>query len=239
MKTGRINERRIIAPRKQRGVVLLIALIVLVAMTLAAIGMMRSVDTGNVIAGNLAFQQATSQASDAGASKAFSDLTSVTNSANAADVNVLHFDNGQPCASVPGATAARCPGNGIIDFPGYSSAPRDPCEVRLDCADASKYKWWTVDANWAGAPFVTVTDPNGGGGTIATVRYLIHRMCTTANAMADKTMCLTQPNPLCSKKPPVPPCPTAVIYRITLRSEGVRNTVTYTQTLVTNTENLP
>lgn len=238
MRAGRINERRIAAPRKQRGVVLLIALIVLVAMTLAAIGMMRSVDTGNVIAGNLAFQQATSQASDAGTSKAFSDLISVTNSANAANVNVLHFDNGQPCASVPGATAAGCPGNGTINFPGYSSRPLDPCEVRLDCADASKYTWWTVDANWAGVPFVTVTDPNGGG-TIATVKYLIHRMCTDANAVADKLKCLTQPNALCSKKPPVPPCPTAVIYRITSRSEGVRNTVTYTQTLVTNTENLP
>lgn len=53
-------------PRRQQGLVLFIALIVLVAMTLAGIGMVRSVDTGNVIAGNLAFKQATLQASDNG-----------------------------------------------------------------------------------------------------------------------------------------------------------------------------
>jgi len=53
-------------PRKQRGVVLFIALIVLVAMSLAGIGMVRSVDTGNLIAGNLAFKQATLNASDLG-----------------------------------------------------------------------------------------------------------------------------------------------------------------------------
>ena len=53
-------------PRGQQGVVLFIALIVLVAMTLAGIGMVRSIDTGNLIAGNLAFKQATLQASDSG-----------------------------------------------------------------------------------------------------------------------------------------------------------------------------
>lgn len=43
--------------RSQRGVVLFIALIVLVAMTLAGIALVRSVDTANVISGNLAFKQ--------------------------------------------------------------------------------------------------------------------------------------------------------------------------------------
>lgn len=55
-----------VSSQRQRGVVLFIALIVLVAMTLAGIGMVRSVDTGNVIAGNLAFKQATLNASDRG-----------------------------------------------------------------------------------------------------------------------------------------------------------------------------
>ena len=53
------------APR-QRGAVLFIALIVLVAMTLAGIALMRSVDTGNLIAGNLAFRNAATHAGDAG-----------------------------------------------------------------------------------------------------------------------------------------------------------------------------
>ena len=55
------------APRaRQGGVVLMMALIVLVAMTLAGIALVRSVDTSNVIAGNLAFQQAATNAGDGG-----------------------------------------------------------------------------------------------------------------------------------------------------------------------------
>ena len=50
---------------RQRGVVLFIALIVLVAMTLAGISMMRSVDANNLIAGNLAFKSAATTAGDA------------------------------------------------------------------------------------------------------------------------------------------------------------------------------
>ena len=53
-------------PAKQRGVVLFIALIVLVAMTLAGVAMMRSVDTNVLIAGNLASRNAAVSAGDAG-----------------------------------------------------------------------------------------------------------------------------------------------------------------------------
>ncbi len=52
--------------RSQRGVVLFIALIVLVAMTLAGLAVMRSVDTNNIIAGNLAARNAATSAGDAG-----------------------------------------------------------------------------------------------------------------------------------------------------------------------------
>lgn len=56
--------------RKQKGVVLFIALIVLVAMTLAGIALVRSVDTTNIIAGNLAFQQSATNSGDLGTEKA-------------------------------------------------------------------------------------------------------------------------------------------------------------------------
>jgi Tfp pilus assembly protein PilX len=52
--------------RKQRGVVLFIALIVLVAMSLAGIALMRSVDTGTIVAGNLAFRQGAMHVGDIG-----------------------------------------------------------------------------------------------------------------------------------------------------------------------------
>lgn len=46
--------------------VLMMALIVLVAMTLAGIALVRSVDTSNIIAGNLAFKQAATNSGDIG-----------------------------------------------------------------------------------------------------------------------------------------------------------------------------
>lgn len=51
-------------PSRQRGVMLIIVLIVLVAMTLAGVAMMRSVDTSTVVAGNIAFKQSGVGAAD-------------------------------------------------------------------------------------------------------------------------------------------------------------------------------
>lgn len=57
--------------KNQQGVVLLIALIILVAMTMAGIAMVRSVDTGNIISGNLAFKQSSLAAADQGIQEAY------------------------------------------------------------------------------------------------------------------------------------------------------------------------
>jgi len=60
---------------RQGGVVLFIALIVLVAMSLAGIALMRSVDTGTIIAGNLGFRQNTVHVADLGIEAARSWIT--------------------------------------------------------------------------------------------------------------------------------------------------------------------
>lgn len=57
--------------KNQQGVVLFIALIMLVAMTMAGIAMVRSVDTGNIISGNLAFKQSSLAAADRGIQEAY------------------------------------------------------------------------------------------------------------------------------------------------------------------------
>lgn len=59
----------------QRGVVLFFALIVLVAMTLAGIALVRSVDTTNVITGNLAFKQGMAPEADTAVEAAIVALT--------------------------------------------------------------------------------------------------------------------------------------------------------------------
>lgn len=56
--------------RRQQGVVLIIALIALIAMTLAGLALMRSIDTGLSIAGNLAFKEATTAVADIATDKA-------------------------------------------------------------------------------------------------------------------------------------------------------------------------
>jgi Tfp pilus assembly protein PilX len=58
----------------QDGVVLPLTLIVLVAMTLAGIALLRSVDTSSVIAGNLAFRQSATVSGDMGVEAAISWL---------------------------------------------------------------------------------------------------------------------------------------------------------------------
>lgn len=70
---------------RERGVVLIVALIAMVALTLAGIALLRSVDTGNLIAGNMAFRQAALLASDLGVEAAFINLPSYTKNANTAN----------------------------------------------------------------------------------------------------------------------------------------------------------
>lgn len=71
---------------RQQGVVLFIALIILVAMTLAGIAMVRSVDTGNIISGNLAFKQSSLSSTDRGIQAAFVWLN--TNSSSLSNSNL-------------------------------------------------------------------------------------------------------------------------------------------------------
>jgi type IV pilus assembly protein PilX len=77
MSKGRVNSRR----SQQRGVVLILALIVLVALTLAAVALTRSVGTSNSIAGNLAFQQAATHSADRGIEEAVKWLEDNVNEA--------------------------------------------------------------------------------------------------------------------------------------------------------------
>ena len=68
--------------RAQQGVVLFVSLIILVAMTLAGIALMRSVDTNVLIAGNLAFRQANTMYADTAVEAARAWLTANTASLN-------------------------------------------------------------------------------------------------------------------------------------------------------------
>lgn len=81
---------------EQRGVVLFFALIALVAMSLAAVALIRSVDTNSIIAGNLAFKQTALISSDRGVETAIDWLDGKTsaelNSHSEADGYFATFD---------------------------------------------------------------------------------------------------------------------------------------------------
>jgi Tfp pilus assembly protein PilX len=67
LKLARSGPRRRPAPRAhQRGVVLFIALIVMVAMALAGLALVRAVDTNVIVAGNIGFKQGATTAGDQG-----------------------------------------------------------------------------------------------------------------------------------------------------------------------------
>ena len=244
-----MGNRRIVAPpRQQRGMVLLIALIVLVAMTLAAIGMMRSVDTTTVIAGNVAFKQTTLQSADQGISTAYSALLSIANVGT--DKAVLNSNHGSPCPA--GVSAYLCAGVNI-NFPGYAATPINTCEIYNTCPVANdpsghcalfntcSFGSGMSNYNWSNAPQITVTDANGNA--IATVSYLIQRMCTTAdlgpNDIAPSGANICQKYQETGASAPGSHAVgsfvftnMSVFYRITSKSVGPRNTVAYSQSLV-------
>ncbi len=82
-----------VRPGCQRGVALPIALIVLVAMVLAAVSLVRSVDTATLVAGNLSFKQRATHAADEGIRQAYLWLRN-TNINNPSALNDTDLGNG-------------------------------------------------------------------------------------------------------------------------------------------------
>jgi type IV pilus assembly protein PilX len=190
-------------PSRVRGAVLFIALIVLVAMTLAGIAIMRSVDTATLIAGNLAFKQGTMQSSDNGIEQAYQWLI-----ANRAALSLSNAGQG------------------------YNSGYATPI--------------WTDAGTWNTA--VTVgTDAAGN-----TISYQIHRLCNCPDTLYNGISAVCPQGNQCALDNPTgtgaPPPPAAgdsftvgapgylqdprVYYRITVRTQGPRSTVSYIQSMV-------
>ncbi len=91
-----------IGARRERGVVLLIALIVLVAMTLAGLGMMRSIDTGTIVAGNIGFREAAVATGDTGIERARTWLMANINSLNTDQASAGYYSTRQDTLDITG-----------------------------------------------------------------------------------------------------------------------------------------
>lgn len=193
------TERRLCLPRRgQRGAVLLIALIVLVAMSLAGVALVRGVDMANLIAGNLAFKQGATLGGDWGAEQARTWL------------------NAQPATALQNDVAGRYSASMQTGIDFTASDPLQP------------------DFDWNANSFDAGTDPAGNQ-----VRYVVHRMCDAAGAPASVNCVRTSTGGTgTSTKAGATygsfalPTTSQIYYRITARSTGPRNTVSYVQLMV-------
>ncbi|MCX7896391.1 MAG: hypothetical protein N2441_00755 [Rhodocyclaceae bacterium] len=114
--------------RNQRGVVLLVALIALVGITLAGIALMRAVDTGLVIAGNLAFKQATIAAGDAALEQAIEWLAAQNQNALAGDQPAAgYYSSWRDGCDLTGAATASIADDDVQWQPG--GAARANCQM--------------------------------------------------------------------------------------------------------------
>lgn len=206
------------SPRRQRGVVLFFTLIALLAMSLAAVALIRSVDTSTLIAGNLAFKQSATAGGDAGIEAAMTWLTD-TEGGNSG-TNVL-TDPTHPF-NIDGGSG------GFANIGYYSSA-----NPAVSLTDGTGIQWDDNDSMLVG------TDAAGN-----TTRYVIQRMCRTANQPIQDADCLFSaatedkdgqavklPQEVCEGDG----CPDAgqtPQIRITARTTGPRNTVSYVQAFV-------
>jgi len=89
--------------RSQGGIVLFIALIVLVAMSLSGVALMRSVDTGLVVAGNMAFKQSAIMVADRGTQEAAKWLSDNSAGTTLQNTNVAqgYFSSAPPPGAEP------------------------------------------------------------------------------------------------------------------------------------------
>ncbi len=203
---------------KQRGVVLFFTLVALLAMSLAVVALIRSVDTSAMIAGNLAFRQSATTAGDAGIEAAMAWLQQ-TNMANQG-INLM---NNTPSVH---------PFNVDTPTSGYYSS----LNPALNLTDPTQ----PLHINWTDADSFYVGTDNGGNA----VRVVIQRACRDANVPTQNTFCLygSANDTLTSKSTPMaatscngPGCPIegqTPMLRITSRTEGPRNSVSYVQTFV-------
>lgn len=186
---------------KQKGVVLFITLITLVAMTLAAIALVRSVDTTNVIAGNLSFHQAATHSGDSGVEAAVAWLENPPAGVDLTQINPA--------------------------FAFYSPTRQDPA------AGQTWDNYWTTVL--AGSATTLAADAAGN-----TASYVIHRLCNAVGAS-------TAPASGCALSVTTAAAGSTssqgagqvglqfvsqVYYRITVRIDGPRNTVSYVQSIV-------
>lgn len=211
-----LRTRQTLAVR-QRGVVLFFALIALLAMSLAAVALIRSVDTGTVIAGNLALKQSAIVSSDAGVEAASARLV-LMNTAS---------------AGLTAMTDAAHPFNNDAPAVGYYASV-DPTVNPITGIGWTNLDSAAVNPDGAGEP-----TPDASGNA---TRYVIHRMCRNSGVAIKDTNCLYAAPPATTSEQGISGyggycrnCGSTSAtpqLRVTTRTTGPRGTISYVQVFI-------
>jgi type IV pilus assembly protein PilX len=204
---------------RQKGVSLLIALIVLVIMTLAGIELMRSVDTTNIIAGNLGFQQAATHSGDAAIETAIAWLQTQSSTQLQSDI----------CGSGYHAS--------------YTPVQEPPVSTSANTQTWSQ--WWNTVAGQGCITAFTATDPAGNQWAYTINRMCSYPGASQdgpvlVGGVTQYQYCSAPPFAVASstaindQAPGSPPlnAPPQVYYRITANITGPRGTSSYIQAIV-------
>jgi type IV pilus assembly protein PilX len=197
---------------RQRGVVLFIALIVMVAMSLAAIALIRSVDTTNILIGNLAFRQSSILPANMAVEEAAAAL----------------FPEAAPTGvpAIADTTADLPAENYFASWQNSDDARGVPTllQTRTNAAALTK----TLDAQDNSNANVAVANRT-------VVRYMIERMCLAAGPAKASNCDMMPPkqNPgttvhdeSTATLSPIP------FYRVTIRVDGPQNTASFLQAML-------
>lgn len=197
----------------QHGVVLFLTLIALLAMSLAAVALIRSVDTSAMIVGNLAFQRAATSSADAGIQKAIDNLKGVQGAYMLANPNSdVKVDANHPLNKTD-----------LVNNAGYYSY-FDP---GLNIKDSN---------NWGSPKSMLVTAADSTGNK---VEYIVQRMCRLNNTPLGQADCLLGDGTTVSPSQNVinstqvcngcAPSGQPAQVRVTVRSTGTTGAVSYVQ----------
>jgi hypothetical protein len=199
---------------RQRGVVLFVALIVMVALSLAAIALIRSVDTTNAIVGNLAFRLASILPANASIEQAASALFSD------ADIgSVVHIPD--KTINVPAENYFACR-QGLPTCGGPVEDARGVPAVlqKKSTASALTMKFDATDSS------TPATDTQ--------VTYLIERMCGASGPATTLNCDLVPPkgNPGNTLGDAEASPGSVPFYRVTVRVDGPKNTASFVQAML-------
>jgi len=210
--------------RRERGVSLLFAMLTLVVLALATLALVRSVDTGALMLGNVSFKQDATVAGDQAVRTAFlwlKDQTSATLGANKTDqgyyASTLETDATKP-VDVTGQQQTANAQRQLIDWDG------DGCKYATSAGNCS------LVAKSAGKT------PNGN----SDMSYAIFRLCaqTDAAALASgiANNCATPSGATGGGHEAgqsYPKLPTSgAYYRVVVRVRGSRNSVSFIETII-------